>query len=179
MKILIAGLGITGKSTLRRKIVGVLKNMGLSPIHCDSDGFKEVRCKEDADCLGKVPGNIPGEAILVVEDVRGTTERAAVPIEDFDLILYVKTGLFSYILFWLPRVIAWFRRGQFAWDRKNGWKGTGIPSDPRNIIPIARELYGMLLNRKVWLKEDAACLAGKPHVIVHSTWTTSGPRFSL
>ena len=53
MKILITGIGITGKSSFRRILVGKLREIGVEVAQYDADEFTELRNLEDIDC--KVP----------------------------------------------------------------------------------------------------------------------------
>ncbi len=178
MKILITGLGITGKSTLRRRVMKELRNLGLSVEHYDADEFKELRDEADRDCLLKLP-KFEGGVIYLIEDIHATGDDAVLPLGNYDLIIYIKTGLISHILFWLPRVVRWFQAGHFAWDQKTGWLGTGCPYDPRNIFPMMKEFLKDFQNRKKWLEEDMDAIRSYPIIFIQSYWTPRGPKFRL
>ena len=179
MKILITAIGITGKSTLRRRLVKLLRDSGLSVNHYDADEFKEVRDTADKDCLGKLPENFLKDAIYIIEDIHAPLESAILPLKSYDFILYVKTGFFSHLLFWLPRMIIWFNQGKFSWEQETGWMGTGKPYDPRNICPMVKELLNNFRNRKRWIAEDLKIIRSYPHIIVRSIWNWNGPKFKL
>lgn len=179
MKILITAIGITGKSSLRRKLVGLLKNSGLSAAHYDADEFKELRDPADKDCLKKLPENFLKETMYVIEDIHAPLKSAILPLESYDFILYVEAGFFSHLLFWLPRIIIWFKQGKFSWEQKQGWKGKGKPKDLRNIIPILKDFFRNLKNRRKWIREDLERIEPHPHIIIQSIWTRKGPKFRL
>lgn len=178
MKILITGLGITGKSTLRRRVKKGLKSLGLSVVHYDADEFKELRDEADRDCSLKLPKFEKG-VVYLIEDIHATGNDAVLPLGDYDLIIYIKTGLISHILFWLPRIVRWFQSGNFAWDQKKGWLGTGRPYDLRNIIPMIREFCKDFQNRKKWLAEDMEVIRPHRKIFIQSRWTWRGPKFRL
>lgn len=176
-KILITGIGNTGKSTLRRMFVSVFRNTGLHVSHFDADNFKQVRCEADKDCLSEFSDPDNNE-VLIVEDVHATVKGAVLPLDAYDCIVYVQAeSMFSHILFWLPRAWRWFQNGKFAWDQKTGWEGTGVQYDPRNIIPILRELRSNFQNGKTWIAEDIETLQQYNVKHIRSFWTRRGPGF--
>ena len=179
LKILITAVGITGKSTLRRKLIKFLRSFGLSAIHYDADEFKELRDSADADCLKKLPENFSEKTVYIIEDVHGPLDSAVLPLNEYDLILYVKTGVISHFMFWLPRILAWFNQGKFSWEAKTGWRGTGKEKDWRNILPIAKNLIHDFKNRKKWIREDLQAVSPYPHTIIRSYWSSKGPKFRL
>lgn len=180
LKILITAIGITGKSQLRRKLMKSLRNFGLSAIHYDADEFKELRNSADADCLKKLPESFSEKIVYVIEDIHASIPKEAVlSLNDYDLILYIKTGILSHFLFWFPRMISWFNQGQFSWEAKTGWRGTGKPKDWRNILPIIKTLIRDFRNRKKWIKEDMHEINSYPHIVIQSYWSTKGPKFRL
>lgn len=168
MKVLIAGLGCSGKSTFRRNSVEKLRLAGFNAEHYDADAFKTARCDADKDC--KRPEQFDENIFYFIEDARALSERPYLPISEYNSILYVRSGLFSHMLFWLSRARQWFESGEFMWDRNTGWKGTREPKDFRNFLPIVRELLKQFWNRRRWIRDDLTALAGKRYIIVHSTW---------
>lgn len=178
MKILIAGIGATGKSTLRRTLVKALRFVGETVEQYDADDFKTVRCGDDADC--RRPESFQNDVLYIIEDVRGTTTgKSFLPIYDYDFIIYVEPKMFSYILFWLQRLWRWFQSGKFSWDREKGWKGTQKPNDFRNCLPITREFLRQLKNRQIWIRDDMEILYGRPYIIVRSIWSTTKIRWEI
>ena len=178
-KILITGIGNTGKSTLRRKFVEECRNQGVQASHFDADNFKQIRHEADRDCLSEFADPYACE-MLIVEDVHATVRGAVLTLDAYDHILYVQVAnVFSHFLFWLPRAWRWFQNGQFAWDQKTGWAGTGVRYDPHNIIPILSELLSNFQNAKKWIAEDMETL--KPYknktIFIRSFWTRKGPDF--
>jgi len=176
--ILITGIGNVGKSTLRREFRDFICSAGTRASHYDADNFKKLRCEADKDCLSEFADPDVNE-VLIVEDVHATVEDAVLPLEAYDCILYVQaSNVFSHILFWLPRAWRWFQNGQFDWDQKTGWKGTGVRYDPRNIIPILRELWSNFQNGKKWIAGDMKALEPYSNTIfIRSSWTRRGPEF--
>jgi len=179
VKILITGIGITGKSTLRRRLVKLLRTFDLSAKHYDADEFKELRDPADKDCLNKLPEKFSNETVYVIEDVHGLLKSAVLPSESYDLIIYVRAGFLSHLLFWLPRIVNWFNRGKFSWEQKEGWQGTGKPCDLRNVSPIFKDLLNNFRNRRKWMAEDLEAIKFHPHIIVRSIWTRNGLIFIL
>lgn len=179
MKILITGIGNTGKSTLRRKLLSVIRNAGIHVSQFDADNFKQIRHNADKDCLTEF-ADPDGSDVLIVEDVHATLKGAVLPLDAYCCILYIQpASIFSHIFFWLPRAWRWFQNGQFAWDQKTGWEGTGVRYDPRNIIPILRELKTNFQNGKRWVAEDLHTLRPFKTIFIRSFWTRSGPDFRL
>lgn len=179
MKILITGIGITAKSTLRRLLVRKLRDFGLSVDQYDADRFKELRNPADIDCLKALPDTFQKNVVYVIEDVHGPLSSAALSLESYDLILYLKPDIFSHLMFWLQRIWAWFKIGRFSWDSEKGWRGTGKAYDFRNIIPILKTMLRDFQNRKKWVTEDLKSISSFPHLIVHSKWTWRGIKFSV
>lgn len=179
MKILITGIGITGKSTLRRSLVKALRSCGISAEHYDADQFEELRHSADADCLDAQPENFSDDTVYVIEDVHGPMNSAALPLEDYDLVLYLEPDVVSHAKLWLPRVLAWFRKGGFAWEAGAGWQGTKKAYDPRNVVPILKEVARNFWNRKKWIRKDIETIRPFPHVVIRVACTKKGPRFGL
>lgn len=168
MKILITGVGITGKSTFRRLLRNALREMGLRVAHFDADCFKEVRHPADADCLQTLPRVFMDEMVYIVEDVHGPTVKAIAPLANYDIVIYLKPSLLSLIRSWTGRSIIWFRKGNFAWEAGIGWRGTGKPRDLRNVFPILRELVRSIWRSRAWIREDLQKITPVPHIIVCS-----------
>lgn len=179
MKILITGIGITAKSTLRRLLVRKLKDFGLSVDQYDADRFEELRDPADIDCLKVLPDAFQENVVYVIEDVHGPLSSATLPLESYDLILYLKPDIFSHLMFWLSRAWVWFKIGQFSWEPERGWLGTGRAYDIRNIVPIFKTVLRDFQNRKKWISEDLKIISSFSHLVVHSQWTWRGIKFSI
>jgi len=173
MKVLITGIGITGKSTLRK----LLREQKLSRDILSETG---VDIKDfDAD-YQKIPNDFSEDTIYLIEDVHGTLPKEAVlPLDSYDLILYVRPSVCLHILFWVGRMIVWFKIGQFSWDKNYGWHGTNKPYDFCNIIPIFKVFLRDFRNRKKWISRDLKRISSFPYVIVCSRWTLRGIKFSI
>lgn len=176
LKILITGIGITAKSTLRRLLVGELRGFGLTVEHFDADRFRELRDPADIDCLEALPDTFQEKVIYIIEDVHGLSS-ASLPLESYDLILYIKPDIFSHLIFWLKRAWVWVKIGRFSWEPERGWLGTGRAYDFRNIVPILKTILRDFQNRKKWISEDLKSIFPFPHLIVHSKWTCHGIKF--
>lgn len=180
MKVLITGIGITGKSTFRRLLVEKFCEFGLRVEHFDMDKFEELRHPSDIDCQKELPRVFQGNAVYIIEDVHGLIiGESAIELGKYDLIFYLWPNFFSHFLFWLSRAIVWFKRGRFSWEARAGWNGTGKPRDWRNVVPIVREFYQNFKNRKEWIKKDVKVITTFPHFIVRSFWTKEGPNFKI
>lgn len=168
MKVLITGIGITGKSTLRKLLRDILSETGVDVKDFDVD-------------YQKIPNDFSENTIYLIEDVRGTLPKEAVlPLNSYDLILYVQPSVISHILFWLNRMISWFKVGQYSWDKKYGsWYGTGKPYDFRNIIPIFRAFLRDFKNRRKWISSDLKEISLFRYVIIRSQWIPGGIKFSV
>lgn len=149
MKILITGIGITGKSTLRKKI-----NRLISPFtktwHLDMDYDRK-----------ELPQSFAGDTVYIIEDVHGTTTNAMIPLSSFDIVLYLLPKTITCYRFWLKRMLRWFENGFFAWDADKGggsWSGTGKKYDLNNLLPIWAEFSRNAKNKTRWIKEDLHAL---------------------
>lgn len=178
MRILITGIGITGKSSLRRFLTEKLRECGYEVLHYDADRFDEIRHPLEADCLKKLPETFSEKTIYIIEDIHSTMDSAIMPLNQYDLIIYLQVGILSHLMFWLPRMWRWFENGQFSWEQDKGWMGTRKPFDPRNIIPIIRDMIRDFQNRKKWIKEDLQMIRNHPYIIIHSHYTRHGIKFS-
>lgn len=161
MKVLITGIGITGKSTLRNWLAKIFSDIGFNVKEFDADYD-----------YGKIPFVFSGSTVYVVEDVHATTDEAIAPLNSYDLIFYVQTNIYTHILFWLSRMITWFKNGQYSWDQKNGWCGTGRRYDLHNVIPIHKAFLRDFRNRKKWVSGDLRKISASktPFRIVQSQW---------
>lgn len=178
MKILITGIGITGKSSFRRNLVRNLREIGLEVVQYDSDEFKELRSPEDIDC-GNAPKSFQQDVFYIIEDIHGSEERAYLPLKEYNLIIYLLPSKTSHAVFWLSRMWKWFQFGQFSWEKDIGWKGTGKSFDYRNILPIIRTIIRDFKNRKAWIIKDINTISRFPHIIIRPYWTRKGIRFSF
>lgn len=172
MKILITGIGITGKSSFRRFLVDFLKKYGWAVEQYDADEFKELRDVRDINC--KMPEKFDAQTMYVIEDIHGTIlNESFLTIKEYDLIFYLLPNLFSHIMFWLPRMWKWFQIGHYSWE-KTGWKGTGKSYDLRNIIPIIKAFLCDMQNRKKWIEEDLRVIKSKRHHVIRPIRKISG-----
>lgn len=145
MKVLITGIGITGKSTLRRLLSDILSKTGVDVKDFETDYEK----------IPKISNNFFENTIYLIEDVHGTLSKEAVlPLNSYDLILYVQPLVISHILFWVNRMISWFKTGQYSWDKNYGWYGTNRSYDFHNIVPIFRAFLHDFKNRRKWISSD-------------------------
>ena len=159
MKILITGIGITGKSTLRKLLRNILSETAMDVKDFDAD-------------YQKIPNDFSENTIYLIEDVHGTKpDEAVFPLKSYDLILYVQPSLVSHVLFWAGRMMVWFKVGQFSWDKNYGWHGTNRSYDFRNIIPILKVFLRDFRNRKRWISNDLKELSSFRYVVIHSQWT--------
>ncbi|MBU1102839.1 hypothetical protein KJ853_04290 [Patescibacteria group bacterium] len=181
LKILVTGIGITGKSTFRRKLVKELRNMGFRVEHFDADRFIELRHPADADCIMQLPKAFVNSVIYIIEDIYGPIrEKAHLPIEEYDLIFYLRPALLPHLIFWLPRMIKWYQFGLYSWEPEPiGWKGTGKPKDWRNLWPIIKAFLRDMANRKKWIRADLTTISSLNHKIVESRRAKNGPRFKI
>jgi len=184
MNVLITGISICGKSTLRRKLVSVLSRFEVPFFQYDADGFTTVRDARDtlqALDLEEVANVMQsGARLVLVEDVHGTMKSALNSLSAYDLILYVEPGFFSYFMFWLTRAKRWFENGKFAWTKDKGWEGTEKPHDFQNIPGIAKHLLRACFLRGRWVQDDLRAIykTDIPVRRIKSRWTTKGPRFT-
>ena len=167
MKILITGIGITGKSTFRKLLRDILSAAGLDVKDFDAD-YK------------KIPNDFSKNTIYLIEDVHGTLAKEAVlPLNSYDLILYIKPSIISHIFFWISRSVIWFKVGKYSWDKDIGWYGSGKPYDLRNIFPIFRAFLRDFRNRKKWISMDLRELSSFHYTVIRSQWTFRGIKFSV
>lgn len=181
-KILITGLPISGKSTLRIKLLNLLRTAKLPVQHIDADNFKEIRHPDDKDCLTNIPSmlDLDEETIWIVEDVRAVVPgKSFLPISTYDSILYIYPDIMSHILLLLTRAWYWFLNGKLDYDRHYGWKGTNKRKDYRNIIPIIKTIWRIIKNRQNWLKADKVKLRGTYYSIIKIKWSIRGPKAHL
>ena len=147
MKILITGLGITGKTSFLFWLKTVLFK-GLKAVILDLDYERE-----------KLPKTFEPENLYIFEDVHGPTPNAVIPISDYDLILYLLPSWFTHLKYWLARMQIWYQLGLYAWDPDEGRrKGTGKSKDWRNIPGIFREFWAHFPKRGHTIGEDFLAL---------------------
>lgn len=176
MIILITGVGVTGKSSYRRHLAKNLEKTGAIVFQYDADQFTDR--PEDKNCLAKLPHVFNGDAFYVIEDIHATLSEAALPLEKYDLIYYLKPKLTQHWCFWLERLISWWHIGHYSWEANSGWKGTGQPNDYRNLLPITKACLRDLWHRHGWIKKDLAMLKKHNCLIIKPLRTTSGLTFS-
>lgn len=165
MKILITGIGITGKSTLRR----LLKKFFPETIDIDGD-------------YDKFPEKFDEQSLYVIEDVHATMQECCLPLGSYDCIIYLLPGLVSHFLFWLKRVWVWFKIGQGSWDKnRQGWLGSGKTYDPRNIPLFLRLMFRDFRNRGRWITEDIEALFPFKNqvIVVKSSFSKGEIKFSF
>ena len=147
MKILITGLGITGKSTFRQLIAVQLQANNDKVVCLDLDYQRD-----------QLPQEFDPDSIYILEDVHGPTPNAVIPIKSFDQIFYLQPGWLTHLRFWLSRMKIWFGNGKFGWDADKGekgeWLGTGKPYDLANILPILKDFWSHFKVRKQTIKND-------------------------
>lgn len=162
LKILITGVGSSGKSTLRRK----LKELFPESISVDLD-------------RDKIPSFQP-DLLYFIEDVRATT-KASLSLEKFDLIVYVVPDRISHFLFWFSRFWSWFKYGKGCWRRERGWIGNGKKYNLRNLPVFIPELFSNFRNCRRWIKEDLNILDPLRDriIFIYSSWGCRGIKFSL
>jgi len=177
-KLSITGLGISGKSTFRRSLFQYLKNAGRNVEHYDADNFKILRHPLDKSCLKEIPEKFGENIIYLIEDVHAPIkDKAVLPIQDYNKILYINPDFSSYSKFWFQRMFTWYENGNFSWDPNKGWSGTGKKRDPENIEGIVNAFLKDIKNREKWLEEDFNVIKDCPHEIIKSVWTKEGPVF--
>lgn len=159
MKILITGIGITGKSTLRR----TLKRKFPWVIDIDGD-------------YQKMPEVFNDNQSYIIEDVHALTDEACLPLDNYNLIIYLLPDLFTHVLFWMRRVWRWFQVGEGSWDKKTqSRKGSGKKYDYRNIPLFLGLMISDLLNRGKWIEGDTRVLSlFKDRVIVAKSSLSEG-----
>jgi len=180
MKILITGIGVTGKSSLRRLLVEKFRRTGITVTQYDADEFAELRCAGDVDCTR--PDVFRDDVLYIVEDVRGTLSgRSFLPLGEYDGVVYVLPGFVSHTLFWLPRLWRWFQTGKFSWDRNTGWKEVQKPYDIRNCSVIVRVFLRDMRYRSRWIRKDLDTIAGSavPCTVLHPRWSPRGIRWDF
>lgn len=144
MKILITGIGITGKSSFRKFLFDLLINQDIPAAHYD--------CDYERDTL---PTRFTKNKVYIFEDVHGPTSDAVMPLVFYNRIYYLLPSPLTHLKFWLSRIRIWFRTGKIAWDPdKNTWAGSGQPYDIANTLIILKEFTHNWKNRKKWIKED-------------------------
>lgn len=151
MKILITGIGITGKSTFRQYLNNLLKSLGLKVIALDLDYDRD-----------KIPDTYFNMANYIFEDVHGPTQQAIIPLQEYDLVCYLYPSWLTHLRFWFSRMTIWFKLGQFAWDADKGtkgeWLGTGQPYDLKNIVPILQDFWQHFKIRSRTIKNDLSVI---------------------
>ena len=167
MKILITGIGLTGKSTFRRTLKKLFLKRGM-PIK-DIDGDYE-----------EVPKEFEEKILYLIEDVHGPTEEACLPLASYDLIIYLWPSFFSHLIFWLKRIWRWFQKGEGSWDKKRkDWLGSGKRYDPSNLPIFFRQLIRDFVNRKKWIAQDIKALSPFKNVtVIQPQWTKGGIKFN-
>lgn len=165
MKILITGVGITGKSTLRRYLKKYLEQALFSVQDIDGD-------------YHKIPKVFNGQTIYILEDVHATLSNACLSLRKYDLIFYLYPLFHHHLIFWLDRVWVWFQNGYGSWDKDRGtWLGTNKPRDIRNIPLFLKLMFRDLRNRRKWIREDFEVLLPFRVSVVCPRWTKNGIEF--
>lgn len=142
MKILITGIGITGKSTFRRMLKKIF------PWIVDIDGDYE-----------KMPKSFDENQTYIIEDVHALTDEACLSLDDYNLVIYLLPDLFTHTLFWFKRVWRWFENGEGSWDKKRqDWLGSGEKYDLGNIPLFLKLMIRNLSKRRQWINQDVDAL---------------------
>ena len=76
----------------------------------------ELQEPADIDCLEALLGTFQEKVIYIIEDIHGPF----IPLESYDLILYIKPDIFSHLIFWLKRAWVWVKIGRFSWKPERG-----------------------------------------------------------
>lgn len=172
-KILITGLGTSGKTTYRRRLVKSQKARGFKVSFHDADAFTESRHPDDVGDVVLVDDVACVDA-YIVEDVRALSGS----VDCYDEIVYVMPESFcEHAKMILSRAKRWFELGRFDWMRESGWKGTGQPNDWRNVLPIAKIVIVRLWSTKKRYRKDLRALADKPCRFVRSRLGQDGVEF--
>ncbi len=183
-RILITGLGTSGKTTYRRLLVRTLEEWGFTVYHYDADGFG-IQARHPDDLGEKILpfGHVDDQDSLawyLVEDVRGLSDGGFFPMDRYDSIIYVRpSSLIEHARMILSRGKRWFETGKFDWTRESGWRGTGRPHDWQNLWPITKIVCRRLLASRKGVRQDLAILSRLPvpYLVIRSRWTESGVTF--
>jgi len=147
LKILITGLGITGKSSLLKWLKTFLPLI-QNTIMLDLDYDRE-----------KLPKAFEPNILYVLEDVHGPTKNAVIPLIEYNLILYLLPSWFTHLKYWLARMHIWYQLGLYAWDPdKDQRRGTGKSKDWRNLPGIFKEFVAHFPKRSSTIDEDLVVL---------------------
>jgi len=180
MKVLITGIGIVGKSTLRRQLLQKMRAAGAKVEHFDADCFDITRHPLDVDCLKEIPKEFSADTIYLIEDVHATMSQAIMPLPEYNLIVYLKVGAITQILFWLSRITHWLAVGQYSWEAKTGWQGNNKPYSLPNLLGILKNLFRNISHRKRWIEEDWQKIGQHPNIqIVQVRWSRRGPKYTF
>lgn len=166
LKILITGVGITGKSTLRRTL---------------KDLLSRIITAEDFDGDYQEMPDFKERIVYIIEDVHGTTKEACLPLNDYDLIFYLLPSPLSHLIFWFKRMAVWFKEGEGSWDKaRQDWLGSGKKYDISNIpLFIGLFLYDFRHRRK-WINQDIEILSQFRNLaVIQPQWTKDGIKFNL
>jgi len=166
MKILITGVGITGKSTCRRYLKKYLEQALFKVKDIDGDYHQMPVFNSLTD-------------IYLIEDVHATLPNACLPLRKYNLILYLCPLFHYHFIFWLNRVYSWFINGYGSWDKDRGsWLGSGKPRDIRNIPLFLQLMFRDLRNRSRWIKKDEEVLLPFLVATIRPRWTRNGIVFN-
>ena len=147
MKILITGLGITGKSSLL-KWLKIFLPLIQKTIFLDLDYQRK-----------ELPVAFEPDILYVLEDVHGPTRSAVIPLTEYNLVLYLLPSWFTHLKYWLARIDIWYQIGLYAWDPDKGQrKGTGKSKDWRNLPGIFKEFWAHFPKRSRTIGEDLVVL---------------------
>jgi len=168
MRILITGVGLVGKSTFRRTLKKLISLTKLLVEDVDGD-------------YQKIPAKFQEGFIYIIEDVHGPTEEACLPLEAYNLILYLLPTSLSHLIFWLKRMTIWFKEGKGSWDRdRQGWLGSGKRYDILNIPLFIKLMINDFRYRRIWIDHDIEVLCRFKNVaLVRPQWTTEGIKFNI
>jgi hypothetical protein len=150
LKILVTGLGITGKSSFLRWLKSFMPLIQRTVI-LDLDHERDL-----------LPETFFLGTVYVLEDVHGPTDKAAFPLKEYTLVFYLLPSWYTHFKYWRDRMTIWYENGQYAWDPDKGdhgeWCGTGRAKDWRNLPGIINYFLTHFLKRWQTIGDDFVAL---------------------
>ena len=179
MIILITGVGNVGKSSFRRMLVRVLREHGVAVEHSDADGFSEVRNARDRGMIDVRETTLDSSTVYLIEDVHGTQAGSSLlPMSSYDLVFYLRPSYWTHVRFWLSRAWRWFSHGVYDWQPIEGFKGTKVHWDVRNV-PAIMNVVSDQLGKRIMIDTDLVILSKEDTttIVIEPRWTKNGPVF--